>query len=132
MPESTICRRLSPVLLLVAGALCAPAARAAEAAFCEDGSAVYAVRTAYNTLERVCEEEASLTEVTINLGGKKGGFNAITRSDQHGFYLVTMTGIWHWKPGDKAAESIQLAPQGVTFTDIACDPISGQMLITAY
>ena len=133
MSEFSIYRRLSPALLWMIGSiLCPTAARGADAAFSDDGFAIYDVSPNNNTLERVCDEEQSLTEVKIDLGGKRGCFNGITRSDQAGFYLVTCHGIWHWKPGDKAAESIHRAPQGVSFIDIACDTQSGQMLIMAY
>ena len=117
--------------LLVAAVQAAwvPVASAAAAAFCADGSAVYAISVKENTLDRICEEEGTLTQVHIDLGGRQGCFYGISRSDKGGFFLVTEHRIWHWKPGDKTAEFVKLAPKRVTFDGIACSPKNGALLV---
>jgi len=130
MNPPIIARNMGFALLLAGGGWLFPAAaHAADAAFCADGSAVYATCNDENTLERICEEEGTLTQVHVSLGGRQGCFQGIARSDQGGFFLVTERRIWHWKPGDKAAVFVKLAPKGITFSDIACNPKNGMLLI---
>jgi len=119
------------VTLLFAGSLLPwfAVSKAADAAYCDDGSAVYAISDEENTLDCIREEEGTLTQVQINLGGRQGCFYGIARSDKGGFFLVTEHRIWHWKPGDKSAEFVKLAPKRVTFDGIACNPRDGTLLV---
>ena len=123
-----------PALFLAFLALlsCPSPTLASEAAFSPDGSAVFAVCDTENTLEKISEGEGTLRKVEIDLGGRRGCFRGITGSDQGGFYLVTEHRLWHWKPGDKAAELVKEAPKDTILTDLACNRKNGQLMLFAW
>jgi len=100
-------------------------AHGADAAFTDDGKAVYAISEAgLECIDLASGEISKVVPEGVN------DINAICRAGDGAFYLLTDVTLWRWKPGAGAALSI-LKPlkEGQSFNDVACDPKTGRILI---
>lgn len=101
------------------------AVQAADAAFSDDGKAVYAVNEL--GLERIDLPTGEILKIDPD---GVGGIDAICRAGDGAFYLVSDDTLWRWKPDAGPAVAVQKPVKvGQSFDDVACDPKTGRLLI---
>jgi hypothetical protein len=106
--------------------------RASDAAFTDDGKLIYAIRWEdEETLDVINEDAGTLREVHVTLGDGAKEIVAITRAGAGRMYLLTHDAVWNWKVGEPSAALVEKAPEKTQFGDIACNPKTGEVLVTA-
>jgi hypothetical protein len=106
---------------------------ASGAAFSEDGKLIYATGgdDEPNALDVIDEEAGTLTHLNVQTDEDHGEFVAISRTAKGRMYLLTEGGLWSWKPGDPKAALVERPPEPAQFTDVTCNPKTGEVLVTA-
>jgi len=113
-------------------ASCAAGALAAQATFSKDGNSVF-----YSPLEGASLVQAHLNpfrEETIDLEkfvGDQDVYEVSLRTSDGAILFGTRTQIWAYHPNSKKAEKLAEAPRGVLLDDIAYDPSTEGVIVTA-
>ena len=115
--------RTSAVGLLLLGT--ASLIRAGEAAFSDDAKTVYMIQAenGLNTIDLSSEKVSPIAPEGV------GKINAIARAPGGNFLLVSANALWTWKPGAGPAISLEKAPEGASFGDVACSDDGRQIAV---
>ena len=135
--ESSIHLYMKPVrvmiLLCCVGGLTlawCDATMAGNAVFSVDGITVFMPADHPGGIDMFDTLSGSVTSVTVRLGqGDAVGGLALAKVG--GVYLVTKKALWLWVPGKPRARWLESAPGNVDFDDVACNPKTGEVLVTS-
>ena len=121
--------------LTVAGAWNTPHLQAADAAFSSDGKRIYyldAPQEKGGALTVLDLESGTVKDSTVPALAKDGEILALSRGAKESLLLLTKNHLWRWNAKTNAAQSIETAPAGAIYQDVAADAKSGHIVLTTY